>query len=263
MLFVGDPGTAKSQLIRYVKQLSPRGVFTSGKGSSAAGITAAAVRDSDFGGTDKWTIQAGALVLADKGIACIDELDKMSPNDRSALHEALEQQTVSINKAGINTTLKSRCSVVAAANPDEGRFDPYKTVSEQIDLEPPLVSRFDLIFIFKDTPDTDEDSKIAAHILDTNQSGEQNANETVNQTPTEPDTQLQNNTNTEHTELQDPTTHEDTVEDFLDIDLEDTTATHSSSQPDTSETKPEEHIDSTFFRKYIAYARQKCQTSYD
>lgn len=256
MLFVGDPGTAKSQLIRYVKQLSPRGVFTSGKGSSAAGITAAAVRDSDFGGTDKWTIQAGALVLADKGIACIDELDKMSPNDRSALHEALEQQTVSINKAGINTTLKSRCSVVAAANPDEGRFDPYKTVSEQIDLEPPLVSRFDLIFIFKDTPDTDEDSKIAAHILDTNQSGEQNANETVNQTPTEPDTQLQNNTNTEHTELQDTPTHEDTVEDFLDIDLEDTTATHSSSQPDTSETKPNEHIDSTFFRKYIAYARQ-------
>lgn len=258
MLFVGDPGTAKSQLIRYVKQLSPRGVFTSGKGSSAAGITAAAVRDSDFGGSDKWTIQAGALVLADKGIACIDELDKMSPNDRSALHEALEQQTVSINKAGINTTLKSRCSVVAAANPDEGRFDPYKTVSEQIDLEPPLVSRFDLIFIFRDTPDTDEDSKIASHILDTNQSGEQNANDTVRQTTNteKTDAQLRNNDTTDVTETQDSSS-EDTVEEFLDIDLESTT--QQEPQPNSSETRNEEHIDSTFFRKYIAYARQNVQ----
>ena len=175
MLFVGDPGTGKSQLIRYVKQLSPRGVFTSGKGSSSAGLTAAAVRDSEFGGDDKWTLQAGALVLADKGVACVDELDKMRSEDRSALHEALEQQTISVNKAGINATLKSRCSLLAAANPEEGRFDDYLSVPDQINLEPPLISRFDLIFIVKDEPEEQKDEDIARHIIKTNRAGQRSA----------------------------------------------------------------------------------------
>src|SRR5699024_5823166 len=109
MLLIGDPGTGKSVLLQYIRNIAPRSVYTSGKGSSSAGLTAAAVRD-DFGDVQQWTLEAGALVLADQGIAAVDELDKMRPEDRSAMHEALEQQTISVSKAGINATLKSRCS---------------------------------------------------------------------------------------------------------------------------------------------------------
>jgi replicative DNA helicase Mcm len=132
--------------------------------------TAAAVQD-DFG-DGKWTLEAGALVLADKGIACVDEVDKMDSNDRSALHEALEQQQVSIAKAGINATLKSRCSLLGAANPKYGRFDEYEGIAEQIDLEPALISRFDLIFTVTDNPSEEEDANLAQHILQTNYAGE-------------------------------------------------------------------------------------------
>lgn len=132
--------------------------------------TAAAVQD-DFG-DGKWTLEAGALVLADKGIACVDEVDKMDQNDRSALHEALEQQQVSIAKAGINATLKSRCSLLGAANPKYGRFDQYEGIAEQIDLEPALISRFDLIFTVTDSIDEEEDADIASHILQSNYAGE-------------------------------------------------------------------------------------------
>lgn len=137
--------------------------------------TASAVRDAEFGGTDQWTLKAGAMVIADKGIACIDELDKMEDSDRSAMHEALEQQQVSISKAGINATLKSRCSLLAAANPIHGRFDEYEPITEQIDMEPALVSRFDLIFIIQDQPDEEDDSEIASHILQRNRQGQKNA----------------------------------------------------------------------------------------
>jgi replicative DNA helicase Mcm len=171
VLLVGDPGTAKSQILRYIHSVSPRGIYTSGKGSSSAGLTAAAVQEESLGGEKAWTLEAGALVLADKGIAAIDELDKMSSEDRSALHEALEQQTVSIAKAGINATLKSRCALISAANPIYGRFDPYEPLAEQIELEPALISRFDLIFTMVDEPDVELDSAIADHILITNQAG--------------------------------------------------------------------------------------------
>jgi len=130
ILIVGDPGIGKSQMLKYVSKLAPRGIYTSGKGTSGVGLTAAAVRD-EFGG---WSLEAGALVLGDKGNVCVDELDKMRPEDRSAIHEALEQQTISIAKAGIMATLNSRCSVLAAANPKFGRFDPYKSIAEQIHL---------------------------------------------------------------------------------------------------------------------------------
>ncbi|MDZ7731536.1 MAG: LAGLIDADG family homing endonuclease [Natrialbaceae archaeon] len=133
--------------------------------------TAAAVRD-DFGDGQQWSLEAGALVLADQGIAAVDELDKMAPDDRSAMHEALEQQQISISKAGINATLKSRCSLLGAANPKYGRFDRYEPIAEQIDLEPALVSRFDLIFIVTDQPDPEEDTALAEHILTTNYAGE-------------------------------------------------------------------------------------------
>ncbi len=170
ILLVGDPGTGKSQLLQYAQKIAPRGIYTSGKGATSAGLTAAAVQD-DFG-DGKWTLEAGALVLADKGIACVDEVDKMDQNDRSALHEALEQQQVSIAKAGINATLKSRCSLLGAANPKYGRFDEYEGIAEQIDLEPALISRFDLIFTVTDNPSEEEDANLAQHILQTNYAGE-------------------------------------------------------------------------------------------
>jgi replicative DNA helicase Mcm len=176
ILLIGDPGTGKSQLLQYIRQVSPRSVYTSGKGSSSAGLTAAAVRD-DFGDGQQWTLEAGALVLADKGTAAVDELDKMRPEDRSAMHEALEQQSVSISKAGINATLKSRCSLLGAANPKYGRFDQYEPLGEQIDLEPALISRFDLIFTVTDQPDAEKDADLADHILETNFAGELNTQE--------------------------------------------------------------------------------------
>jgi len=161
ILIVGDPGIGKSQMLKYVSKLAPRGIYTSGKGTSGVGLTAAAVRD-ELGG---WSLEAGALVLGDRGNVCVDELDKMRPEDRSAIHEALEQQTISIAKAGIMATLNARCSVLAAANPKFGRFDRYKSIAEQIELPSTILSRFDLIFVIEDKPDIETDKKLAKHIL--------------------------------------------------------------------------------------------------
>ncbi|MBU4190515.1 MAG: minichromosome maintenance protein MCM [Candidatus Thermoplasmatota archaeon] len=170
VLLVGDPGTAKSQLLRYITQISPRGIYASGKSASAAGLTAAAVRD-EFG-EGRWTLEAGALVLADKGIAAIDEMDKMSTQDRSAMHEAMEQQCISVAKAGITATLHSRCALLGAANPKFGRFDTYTPIPEQIDMPPALLSRFDLIFSIEDKPETKKDTEMAEHILRLHYAGE-------------------------------------------------------------------------------------------
>jgi len=169
ILLVGDPGVAKSQLLRYVHRIAPRSVYTTGKGTTSAGLTATAVRDEIDG---RWTLEAGALVLADKGIALVDEIDKMRKEDRSALHEALEQQTISVAKAGINAILKARCALLAAANPKFGRFDRYTPISEQIDLSPTLLSRFDLIFRMMDEPSQEKDQMLARHILGMHQLGE-------------------------------------------------------------------------------------------
>jgi replicative DNA helicase Mcm len=170
VLLVGDPGVAKSQLLRYISKLAPRAIFTSGKGASAAGLTAAAVKD-EFG-EGQWTLEAGALVLADMGIACIDELDKMDKNDQSAMHQAMEQQEISIAKAGISATLRSRCAVIGAANPKLGRFDEFEPIGAQINMPPALMSRFDLIFSLRDKPSRDKDAQLANHILKTHQGGE-------------------------------------------------------------------------------------------
>ncbi|HJK49241.1 MAG TPA: minichromosome maintenance protein MCM, partial [Methanocorpusculum sp.] len=169
-LLVGDPGIAKSQLLRYVIKLAPRGIYTSGKSASSAGLTAAAVKD-DLG-DGRWTLEAGALVLADKGIAAVDEMDKMQKDDRSSLHEAMEQQSISVAKAGINATLRTRCSLLGAANPKLGRFDEFTNISEQVNMPPSLLSRFDLIFIMKDKPDAVRDLNIANHILKSHMAGE-------------------------------------------------------------------------------------------
>jgi replicative DNA helicase Mcm len=170
VLFVGDPGMAKSQLLRYIAEVAPRGVYTSGKGATAAGLTAAAVKDDFAGG--RWVLEAGMLVLADGGMAVIDELDKMSPEDRSAMHETLEHGQVSIAKAGITSTLNARCPVLAAANPKWGRFTNDRTISEQIDLPPTLLSRFDVIFSIRDLPNQERDRKLANGILASHREGE-------------------------------------------------------------------------------------------
>lgn len=163
ILLVGDPGVAKTQLLLYVARVAPRGIYTSGKGATAAGLTAAAVKDDFAGG--RWVLEAGMLVLADGGMAVIDELDKMSVEDRVAMHETLESGTVSIAKAGITSTLNARCPVLAAANPKWGRFTNDRTISEQIDLPPTLLSRFDVIFSIRDVPDQVRDRRLAGRIL--------------------------------------------------------------------------------------------------
>jgi replicative DNA helicase Mcm len=163
ILLTGDPGTAKSEMLKWVSQVAPRGLFTSGKKATGAGLTAAAVRDEIGGG---WTLEAGALVITDGGLCCIDEFDKMSDEDRGAILESLEQQTISVAKAGIIATLNTRTSVLAAANPKGGRFDRQRLISEQIDLPPVILSRFDLIFVMRDEPSAERDRTIAHHMLE-------------------------------------------------------------------------------------------------
>jgi len=167
VLLVGDPGTAKSQLLQYVARIAPRGLYTSGRGTTAAGLTAAVLRERGGG----MTLEAGALVLADKGVACIDEIDKMRPEDRVAIHEAMEQQTVSVAKGGIVATLNARTSLLAAANPALGRYEPYRTVAENITLPVTILSRFDLIFVIRDQPEKETDTKMSEHILDIHRRG--------------------------------------------------------------------------------------------
>lgn len=166
VLFIGDPGTAKSQLLQYVTRIAPRGLYTSGRGTTAAGLTAAVLRDEEG-----MTLEAGALVLADKGVACIDEMDKMRPEDRVAIHGAMEQQIVAVAKGGIVATLNARTSILAAANPALGRYDPYRTVAENISLPVTILSRFDLIFVLKDVPERELDEKMTEHILKLHKTG--------------------------------------------------------------------------------------------
>ena len=166
-LIIGDPGTAKSQMLQYVSRIAPRGLYTSGRGTTAAGLTAAVVREK--GGS--MSLEAGALVLADKGIACIDEMDKMRPEDRVAIHEAMEQHTVSVAKGGIVATLNARTAVLAAANPSLGRYEPNRTVAENISLPVTILSRFDLIFVLRDVPNKESDGKMSRHILEIHRRG--------------------------------------------------------------------------------------------
>ena len=162
VLLLGDPGTAKSQLLKFVHQTAPIAIYTSGKGSSAAGLTAAVQKDAT---TREFFLEGGAMVLADGGVVCIDEFDKMRDEDRVAIHEAMEQQTISIAKAGITTILNARTSVLAAANPIFGRYDDMKTPGENIDFQTTILSRFDMIFIVRDEHDAGRDERIAKHVM--------------------------------------------------------------------------------------------------
>ncbi len=163
ILLLGDPSTAKSQFLKFVERVAPIAVYTSGKGSSAAGLTASIIKDASSG---EFQLEGGAMVLADGGIVCIDEFDKMRSQDRVAIHEAMEQQTISVAKAGITTTLNSRASVLAAANPIYGHIDDLKTTQEQIDFQTTILSRFDCIFLVRDIHNKERDERMAHHIVD-------------------------------------------------------------------------------------------------
>lgn len=162
LLLVGDPGAGKSQILKYVANLAPKSRYVSGKGASAVGLTATVVKDEFLRG---WTLEAGAIVLANGGIVCIDEMDKISKEDIFALHEAMEQQSITVAKANIFATLRAQTSVLAAANPKFGRFDLHTPIADQINLPETILSRFDLIFAVKDIPNPDKDEKLADHIL--------------------------------------------------------------------------------------------------
>ncbi len=162
ILLIGDPGVAKSVTLTFMANISPKGRYVVGKSASGAGLTATVVRDEYLRG---WSLEAGAMVLANKGLVCIDELEKMDPQDRSAMHEAMEQQTITISKANVQATLRAETSVLAAANPKFGRFDPYQSIAQQIDLPPTLINRFDIIFTLRDIPNKDKDERIAKHVL--------------------------------------------------------------------------------------------------
>lgn len=162
VLICGDPGTAKSQFLKYVQQIAPRAVYSTGQGASAVGLTAYVARSPV---TKEWTLEAGALVLADKGVCLIDEFDKMNDQDRTSIHEAMEQQSISISKAGIVTSLQARCAVMAAANPIGGRYDTSLTFSENVDLTEPILSRFDILCVVKDTADPVLDENLAKFVV--------------------------------------------------------------------------------------------------
>jgi len=162
VLICGDPGTAKSQFLKYITKCAPRAVFTTGQGASAVGLTVS-VQKSQV--TKEWTLEAGALVLADRGVCLIDEFDKMNDRDRTSIHEAMEQQSISISKAGIISTLQARCAVIAASNPIGGRYDPSLTFSQNVDLTEPIITRFDVLCIVKDQIDPDNDERLAKFVV--------------------------------------------------------------------------------------------------
>jgi len=166
VLLVGDPGVAKSVMLKFASTIAPKGRYVSGKAASAAGLTAAVIKDEFLKG---WSLEAGAMVLSNKGMVCIDEIEKMDEYDRSAMHEAMEQQTVTVSKANIHATLRAETTVLAAGNPKFGRFDPHTPITQQIDITPALLSRFDVIFVIRDLPNAVQDEAIASHVLQEHQ----------------------------------------------------------------------------------------------
>ena len=175
VLLVGDPGTAKSEMLKFAAKIAPRGLYTSGRGTTAAGLTAAVLRDK----SGIMMLEAGAVVLGDQGLVCIDEFDKIKPEDRSALHEVMEQQTCSVAKGGIVATLNARTSILAAANPLYGKYAPFKNITENVNLPIPLLTRFDIVYVIRDTPEREKDNLIASHILEIHRDTEKNSQSVI------------------------------------------------------------------------------------
>ena len=173
ILLIGDPGVAKSVSLTFMSEISPKGRYVVGKSASGAGLTATVVRDEYLRG---WSLEAGAMVLANRGLVCVDELEKMDEQERSSMHEAMEQQTITISKANVQATLRSETSVLAAANPKFGRFDPHEPVPKQINLPPTLINRFDIMFTLRDIPKKERDQQIASHVL---RGGSESGEETI------------------------------------------------------------------------------------
>ncbi|ELP92001.1 DNA replication licensing factor MCM2, putative [Entamoeba invadens IP1] len=230
VLLLGDPGTAKSQLLKYSQKLAPRAVFTTGRGSTAVGLTAAVKKD--VGG--EWALEGGALVLADEGVCLIDEFDKMSDEDRTSIHEAMEQQSISISKAGIVTTLKARCSVIAAANPKGGKYNPSKNLQENVNLTEPIISRFDLVMIVRDTVEYTRDLALAKFVVASHFLNHPNHNEESDLGG------MKENLGDEKEE------NEQVIEE------------KSKEEKNTTVLGKDYVIPHTLMKKYIAYARQNC-----
>ncbi|KAI5860875.1 MCM-domain-containing protein [Durotheca rogersii] len=220
VLLLGDPGTAKSQVLKYVEKTAHRAVFATGQGASAVGLTASVRRDPL---TSEWTLEGGALVLADKGTCLIDEFDKMNDQDRTSIHEAMEQQTISISKAGIVTTLQARCGIIAAANPIGGRYNSTIPFSSNVELTEPILSRFDILCVVRDTVDPEEDERLARFIVGSHSRSH-------------------------------PTT-QSTAEGSMEVEQDDSEA----AQESQAAQKKEGDIPQELLRKYILYAREHCQ----
>ncbi|RYP14711.1 hypothetical protein DL765_006181 [Monosporascus sp. GIB2] len=219
VLLLGDPGTAKSQALKYAEKTAHRAVFATGQGASAVGLTASVRRDPL---TSEWTLEGGALVLADKGTCLIDEFDKMNDQDRTSIHEAMEQQTISISKAGIVTTLQARCGIIAAANPIGGRYNSTIPFSANVELTEPILSRFDILCVIRDTVDPDEDERLARFVVGSH-------------SRSHPSTQS-------------------AAEDSMEVEPESEAARESQAAP----AKKEGEIPQELLRKYIMYAREHC-----
>ena len=224
ILLLGDPGTAKSQVLKYIEKTAHRAVFATGQGASAVGLTASVRRDPL---TSEWTLEGGALVLADRGTCLIDEFDKMNDQDRTSIHEAMEQQTISISKAGIVTTLQARCAIVAAANPIGGRYNSTIPFAQNVELTEPILSRFDILCVVRDTVDPTEDERLANFVVNSHGRAHPSASNTSDA-----------NQNAMETE------HEEEIRD---------------QQINGGEPKQEGEIPQELLRKYILYARERCR----
>ena len=228
VLLLGDPGTAKSQVLKYIEKTAHRAVFATGQGASAVGLTASVRRDPI---TSEWTLEGGALVLADRGTCLIDEFDKMNDQDRTSIHEAMEQQTISISKAGIVTTLQARCAIVAAANPIGGRYNSTIPFSQNVELTEPILSRFDILCVVRDTVEPEEDERLASFVVNSHGRAHPNAQAHAAE-PKKMDV-------------------DDEEED------EDEDEENSALPFDSQEPKQEGAIPQDLLRKYILYAREK------